>query len=44
MSDTRHTAPLSVIIGALGAIRSAVIPAISMKVLTQLNIVTPSVV
>jgi putative membrane protein len=30
MTDTRNTAPLSVIIGALGAIRSAVLPAIAI--------------
>lgn len=30
MSDTRRTAPLGVVIGALGAIRSAVIPAIAI--------------
>lgn len=30
MSDTRRTAPLSVFIGALGAIRSAVLPAIAI--------------
>lgn len=30
MSDPRNTAPLSVIIGALGAIRSAVLPAIAI--------------
>lgn len=30
MSDTRRTAPLSVAIGALGAIRSAVLPAIAI--------------